>query len=64
VKQIALYAGIPDVKKVDACLDRCFELQEDSPDALVHKARVSKRQGSHLSQSPMAVAICVGWSLV
>ena len=44
VKEVAIYAGIPDNSKVEDCLDRCFQLQEDFPDALIHKARVSRRQ--------------------
>ncbi len=41
IKQSTVYAGIPEMDKVDECFKRCFQLDESSVDALIHKARVN-----------------------
>ena len=41
IKKASVYAGDNDKEKVKVCFDKCLALDPASPDALIHKARVS-----------------------
>ncbi len=41
VKKASIHAGSGDMDKVKSCFDKCLVIDRSSPDALIHRARVS-----------------------
>lgn len=40
IKKASVYAGNHGMDEVTTCFDKCFQLDPECPDALLHKARV------------------------
>ena len=41
IKKASMFSGDSEAEKVQACFDKCLVLDPTSPDALIHRARVS-----------------------
>ena len=42
IKKASVYAGNSEMDKVKSCYDKCFVIDSQCPDALIHRARVSQ----------------------